>query len=143
VNDFAIIKPLSPTSADWQSMGDVPKWITLGYDGCAWLHKDGFFVISSVEVAKDKDGFSLGPEYHLSLTLQTPSGPVRVDSNDAKWVLTEFKCDGADEDNHVENGLARNFWRPVNDNLVGSVCPCKDKEPKIVSDKGDFVIRPS
>ncbi len=43
--------------------------------------------------------------------------------------------------NHVPSGIARNFWRPVNESLVGKVCPCQDSEPTMVEDKGSFVWR--
>ena len=91
----------------------------------------------------DGDRFDRGPEYHLSISRQTPAGPRRCTSEMARIVLRQFGLEGAEEDNHVPNGVVRNFWRPVADPLVGLECECKDEEPAIVEDKGDFVWRPA
>lgn len=54
----------------------------------------------------------------------------------------DFQLDnGWEEDNHVPYGIARNFWRPLAENLVGIECKCKEEEPAIVEDKGDYVWR--
>jgi hypothetical protein len=47
----------------------------------------------------------------------------------------------SDEDNHVPGGFVRNFWKPVAEKLIGHVCPCKDNEPEMAENKGDFVWR--
>ena len=142
IDQHTVIQPLKPSTKDWEELR-VDAWVSLGYDCQSWLHKSGFYVISAVEVVDDPKQVKVGPEYHLSMSLQTPQGPQRVDSNDAKWILKEFGLEGAEEDNHVQNGKARNFWRPVNNNAVGLECPCKDSEPKTIEDKGDFIIRPT
>lgn len=95
-------------------------------------------VISAVEVAKDDDGIDRGPEFHISISL---GGRSRCTSQQARAVLAIFGCDGAEEDNHVPNGVVRNFWRPVADRLVGIECACKADEPAMVEDRGDFVWR--
>jgi len=89
----------------------------------------------AVEVPDKKIGF----EYHISITKM---GMKRCDSNEAKWVLRQFGLDGWEEDNHVPYGVARHFWRPVAENLVGLECKCKADEPEIVEDKGDYIWRP-
>lgn len=133
-----IIPPLKPKSNEWTEL-ELPASITLGYDGSGWLHKHGFYVISSVEVMADENK---GPEYHLSMSFQTSKGPARVTSSEAKWILDQFGLEGAEEDNHVPYGIARNFWRTVAEPLIGLECPCKEEEPAIRENKGDFVWRP-
>jgi len=135
-----IIKPKKPRGEGWVRLVPPPAWVSLGYDCDAWQYKD-ICVFSAVEVAKDADNIERGPEYHISISLHTQHGPVRCDSNTAKWVIDQFDCDGAEEDNHVPNGVVRNFWLPVNQNLIGMECTCKDKEPAIKENKGDYIWR--
>jgi hypothetical protein len=94
--------------------------------------------MSAVETMSDEDK---GPEYHLSISKQVGGSPNRCTSNEAKWVLDQFGLDGAEEDNHVPFGVVRNFWRTVATPLVGLECECKDEEPAVVEDKGDFIWR--
>ena len=143
-----IIKPLRPfvqARNRWFQRPAPP--ISDGYPLELWTeYGSDVTVLSAVEVAKDKDGSSNGPEYHLSMSRASwPDGiykPARVDTNMAKWVLAEFGLDGAEEDNHVPNGVVRNFWRPVAETLIGKECPCKAEEVVIRESKGDFVWRP-
>jgi hypothetical protein len=129
---LSIIKPLKPKGRGW---------IEISTD--AMLHQyptrafqyDGLCVISAVEVPEKEIGF----EYHISIT---KFGMRRCDSNEAKWVLKQFGLEGWEEDNHVPYGIARHFWRPVVENLVGMDCKCKADEPEIVEDKGDYIWRP-
>lgn len=96
--------------------------------------------MSAVEVMADENN---GPEWHISISKQT-NPPSRCDSNEAKWVLQEFDCEhGWDEDNHVPSGVVRNFWKIVAGSLTGHVCPCKQTEPAIRENKGDFIWRPA
>lgn len=134
-----IIKPLAPIDGrGWQEMPPIPAWITPGFAWKAYRHPGaGIGVISALEVAKDADGIDRGPEYHLSISRYGE----RCSSADARKVLTDFGMDGAEEDNHVPGGKVRNFWRPVADRFVGMECACKDNEPAIVEDKGDYVWR--
>lgn len=98
------------------------------------------FVISAVEFIDD--GKADGPEYHVSVSRQHPTlGTRRCSSVEARWVLVQLRLDGALEDNHVPGGLARNFWRPVADSMVGRECLCVADENAISEDKGDFVWR--
>jgi len=111
----------------------------MGFDAIAFRHMDSdLCVISAVEVAKDEPGAEhIGPEYHVSISKRAQ----RCSSQEAKWVLKQFNMEDAEEDNHVPNGKVRNFWRPVSDRLSGYQCPCKDSEPAITEDKGDYVWR--
>jgi len=139
----SIIKPKRPVGAGWIRMQDPPAAVTLGYAGESWYHHDSrIFVITEVEVANDGDGVNKGPEYHISISRTGANGyPSRCTTADALWTVQQFGLDGAEEDNHVPNGVVRNFWRPVAENLVGIECKCKADEPAIVEDKGDFVWR--
>jgi hypothetical protein len=148
----SIIQPLRPSGADWRGPFVVSLGVSDGYPCQMWEYdvRSGFSfrVLSAVEVATDKDGKSNGPEYHLSMSRQsfnfngTPMGPRRCSSVDAAWILEQFRLDGAEEDNHVEGGIARNFWRPVAEPLIGRDCECKSSEPRIIENRGDFIIRP-
>lgn len=134
----SIIKPLEPISKKcWTKIPPLPQWISLGYPACAWEHKNGFVVISAVEVANDKDAIDRGPEYHISISMLNR----RCTSNEAAWVLKQFGMDGAEEDNHVPHGVVRHFWLPVAENLIGLECACKDQEAAVKEDKGDFIWR--
>lgn len=139
-----IVKVLTPKGDGWREI-PMDKRYSLGFPSRAFIHKSNLAVISAVEVASEP-GMDKGFEYHISISKQLPTriGTVqaRCDSNEAKWVLDQFGLEGAEEDNHVPNGLVRNFWRPVADRLVGLECPCKEEEPAIREDKGDFVWRP-
>ena len=138
-----IIKPRRPSGDGWDGPYAVPKAITLGYYGEYWAHESGLRVLSSVEVAKDADGIDRGPEYHISVSRWSDAAqaPARCATADALWVLAQFDLIEAEEDNHVAHGVVRNFWRPVADKLVGMNCACKDEEPAIKEDKGDYVWR--
>ncbi|WP_261533582.1 hypothetical protein [Burkholderia multivorans] len=138
----SVIKPRRPKADGWKFMGPASPEATLGYEGECWFHRAScLFAISAVEVAAPEGGVSKGPEYHVSISLQTLAGPARCTSADAVFVLAAFDLLEAEEDNHVPNGLVRNFWRPVAEPLIGLECACKADEPAIVEDKGDFVWR--
>lgn len=142
----SVIQPLEPIRAGWECWGE--HTVMFGYPCKRWYHQaSAIQVLSAVEVATDKDGSSNGPEYHVSVSrLRYPfsrvAQPERVDTNDAKFVLAEFGLDGAEEDNHVPNGVVRNFWRPVASGLIGKECKCKAEEVVIRENRGDFVWRP-
>lgn len=141
-NSFeSVIKPLRPSGAPWVRMQDIPE-SSLGYESQTWMNTAlGLYVISAVEVAQDKDGIDRGPEYHISIS-KAGKRLSRCTSDEARYVLRAFGLDGAEEDNHVPNGIVRNFWRAVAEPLIGLECACKAEEPAIVEDKGDFVWRP-
>lgn len=142
-----IIAPKRPVVAGWTKMPPPPAWASLGYPAEAWYHpRAGIAVISAVEVAKDADDIDRGPEYHISMSLRIPDGSpggqgYRIPHQMAVEVLRHFDCEDAEEDNHVPGGIVRNFWRPVADRFVGMTCACKDSEPAMVEDKGDYVWR--
>lgn len=144
----SLIKPLAPARiAGWlgpldasealAAVGNLPSF------PCAqWFHeRHGLLVLSAVEVAVDKGGFSRGPEYHISISRHGSTGATqRASSDETSWVLNEFGADGAEEDNHVPHGRVRNFWLPIAQSQIGNECPCKDEETAIV--EGDYVWRP-
>jgi hypothetical protein len=138
----AIINPKQPLHGvgwarvrGWQR---PPQLAELGYPVEAWEHPaSGLFCLSAVEVANEPGKPELGPEYHLSVSLNGQ----RCSAADALFALAAFGLTDAKEDNHVPSGRVRNFWRPVADKLSGYECPCVADEPAIVEDKGDFVWR--
>lgn len=138
-----IIRPLSPKFPGWNDGVDVSMRLRSPFTVIWYEHsKERLRVFSAVEVARDKDGIDRGPEYHISISKFDPltGRPGMCSADEAKWVLEQFGCDGAEEDNHVPGGVVRNFWRPVADSLVGLECACKDTEN--VEIVGDFVRRP-
>lgn len=138
----SIVSVLRPRGKGWREIPCDPR-ASMGYPSRAFFHPpSSLAVISAVEVADDGK-IDKGPEYHVSISKQTVLGPGRCDSNEARWVLDQFGLEGAEEDNHVPNGVVRNFWRPVANRLVGLECECKAEEPAIVENKGDFVWRPA
>ena len=142
IENLNIIKALKPENKEWLPLSP-PSLAIEPIDVSAWFHKDGFYCISAVESVIPEGETSARPEYHLSFTRQSLRGILRVDSNDAQWILSQFGLEGWFEDNHVPFGKARNFWRPVNENLVGQICACVDDEPAIKENKGDYVWRPA
>lgn len=134
----SIIKPKEPKGAGWIHRGLAPTIYTLGYEGHQWFYPEqGIAVISAVEVASDPGDIEKGPEYHVSIS----KNGGRCTRNETKFVQKVFDMQDSDEDNHVPGGFVRNFWKPVAENLIGHVCPCKDHEPEMAENKGDFVWR--
>ncbi|WP_367154692.1 hypothetical protein [Methylomonas sp. HYX-M1] len=135
----SIIQPKKPSGNGWSPAQLPSQFDNLGYPAALFIHPEtGLTVISAVEVPATEPGAEpLGPEYHISISKYGQ----RCTSQEAKWVLRQFKLEDAEEDNHVPSGKVRNFWRPVADRLSGYQCPCKASEPAMVEDKGDFVWR--
>jgi len=132
----SLIKPKRPKGDGWISRG---AGNVAGFENHAWIHiQSGLSVISAVEVASDPGDIDRGPEYHISIS----KNGGRCTSQEAKWVIRQFDAEGSEEDNHVPNGFVRNFWMPVNENLIGFECPCKATETAVKLDKGDYVWRP-
>lgn len=136
----SLIQPKRPTGKGWK----IAKWwvcppqlAALGYPVEPWIHENGLFVLSAVEVTDQPDEMPLGPLYHVSITRNS----TRATGAEAAWVIEQFGMSDAEEDNHVPGGKVRNFWRPVADHLSGYECPCKEDEPVIKEDKGDFEWR--
>ena len=138
----SIVAVLRPKNPGWQEV-PMSKEYTLGFPGRAfWFLPRNLFVISAVETVSGDGKIEKGPEYHLSISKPVRPGVTkRCDSNEARWVLDQFRLDGAEEDNHVPGGKVRNFWRSVATGLIGLECECKAEEPAIIEDKGDFVWR--
>lgn len=146
VEVISVVQSLKPKGGGWVEMPDprVPGLAVESITATAWLHREyGFFVISAVEKVAEPDGIDRGPEYHLSFSRQTGNGPVRIDTNEANWILDQFGLVGAFEDNHVPHGKVRNFWRTVREDLIGLECVCNDEEPAIRESKGDYIWRPA
>jgi len=139
ISGESIIKPKQPGGKGWVILPKPPDFVSMGYEAEAFEHPvEQLTVISAVEVAKAEPGErELGPEYHISIS----SYGGRCTTAQAVWALNQFDLNDATEDNHVPSGLVRNFWRPVADNLSGYECPCKDHEPAMKEDNGDFVWR--
>ena len=137
-----ILHPLAPSGTGWTDFGDIRKRMRSAYPLHAWYFEArNLSVLSAVEVAHEDGAPDKGPEYHISVAKQpVPNSVERCSAEEAKWVLEQFGLDGAEEDNHVPNGKARNFWRPVADHLVGMECACKDVENVVV--EGDYETRP-
>lgn len=138
----SVIQPLRPVGEGWESWAKITMH---GYPCERWHHtKSGLQVLSAVEVARDKDGIDRGPEYHISISRWDwrHGKPERCDSIEARWVLSQFHLEGAEEDNHVRSGVVRNFWRTVAEPMIGLECGCKADEPAIRENKGDYVWRP-
>lgn len=136
----SIVSVLRPKGPGWHPMPGAQQY-NMGFPARAFMHKaSNIFVISAVETMSDEDK---GPEYHLSMSHPVSPGVMsRLDSNEARWVLDQFGLEGSEEDNHVPHGKVRNFWRTVATPLIGLECECKETEPAIIEDKGDFVWRP-
>jgi hypothetical protein len=135
----SIVQALTPKGDGWRELPADPR-VSNGGPLRVYLHHSGICVFSAVEYVQDT-GQEAAQEYHLSMSRQTPLGPRRISSMEARWALREFNGDGALEDNHVPSGRVRNFWRPVAATLIGRLCPCNEDEPAIIEDRGDFVWR--
>lgn len=130
----SIIKPKEPKGYGWIRAMRLPRETTMGYEGYQWVWPEkGFTVFSALEVVKPE----IGPEYHLSIS----KNGGRCSRNEARFITKQFGMQDAEEDNHVPGGFVRNFWLPVNENLIGVECPCKAVEPVMRENKGDFEWR--
>lgn len=131
-----LIKPARPLAGSLWTLIDTLNFN--GYDAERWLHKDGYAVISALEVVEGGWQDEPMPHYHLSISR---GGKRRCSSMDAKFILKQFGLSDALEDNHVPNGFVRNFFMPVAEDQRGAICKCNDTEPAIREDKGDFIWR--
>lgn len=143
---LSVISPKRPIGPDWEAVkgqaeAAIKRAMATSYPVDIWVHRERrLLVLSALEVVKDPRDIERGPEYHLSVSRLSGR---RCSSEEARYALAQFDLSEAEEDNHVPHGFVRNFWRPVNDNLVGLECPCKESEPTIREEKGDFVWRPA
>lgn len=133
---ISVVQPKKPSGSKWVQL-DYQGFT--GYPTMMFRHKTSkLCVISAVEVASDAPGHEPICSYHISMT---KNGKRRTRPEETRFILRAFDMEDANEDNHVPGGIARNFWRPVNDNMADHVCPCQDSEPAIREDKGSFVWR--
>ena len=130
-----IIKPKRPFNQDsWERLAN-PLLFT-GVYAEAWKHKkQNLVVISAVEAPDER----IGAEYHITVS---KGGSHRCTSNEGNFVKKQFGMTDSDEDNHGPMRLVRSYWLPVADEFKGEVCDCKETEPAINLDKGDFIWRP-
>lgn len=138
----SFVQAKRPRLAGWREVTVPPlPWRRQPLAIAAFFHDGASLgVLSSVEFIDD--GKVDGPEYHLSISRQHRTlGTKRCSSNEARWALVQFGVPEAVEDNHVPNGVVRNFWRPVADPMVGRECLCVAEENAIREDKGDYVWR--
>ena len=133
---ISAVQPKKPSGSKWKRLSY--KNLT-GYPTQMYFHKPTkLCVISAVEVASHAPGLEPICTYHVSMS---KNGKYRATPEETRFVLRAFGMEDASEDNHVPGGIARNFWRPVNDNMADYVCPCQDSEPAIKEDKGSFIWR--
>ena len=129
---ISAVQPKTTRKDGWINCGQADPYMTLGYPGFVFENPQlNLFVITAVEVMES------GATYHLSMSRDGH----RCSRAEAKYILKCFGMQDAEEDNHVPSGVARNFFLPVNENLIGHECPCKVTEPAIVEDKGEYVWR--
>lgn len=139
-----LLEPKAPKKrkiVGWRLLNRIPPntttFMNFGYGFDIWRYPArGLTVVSAVEVSEDHHQ-GRRPDYHISIS----KDGERCNSNEAKFVCKVFDMEDAEEDNHVPNGKVRNFWKPVAENLIGDLCPCKESEPAMVEDKGDYVWR--
>lgn len=144
IETVSIIQTLKPKNKDWIELAVPPQMRHESIAITCWAHPElRFCAISAIEKAMDKDGIDRGPEYHLSFSKDNNGIKVRCDSNEVKWLLDQFGLEGAEEDNHVPHGIARNFWRTVREDMIGLECGCKETEPIMKENKGDYIWRPA
>ena len=131
----SIIPPKRPIGPSWSYGGIYPQD---NYEGHYWFHKEGYVVISAMEVAEGGHLNQPIPHYHLSIS---KGHKRRCSSADALYILTQFGMQDAMEDNHVPGGFVRNYWMPVAEDQRRVDCKCVESEPALREDKGDFVWR--
>lgn len=127
----SIIAPKRPLEAESWVCTSKPAFATE-----VWDHPEGVRVISAVENAAELAFLPATPHYHISISFNQG----RIEADFAQVVLQLFGMDDAEEDNHVPDGIARNYWMPVAVRNIGKDCICKSTEPAIV--EGDYVWRP-
>lgn len=126
---LSVISPKEPNNTAWRKNGKLES----AYANQAYIHdRLRLQVISAVEVPEGE------PEYHLSISRISKSGPKRCSKQEADLVIKQFNLEGALEDNH--SPLIRSYWMPVADSNIGIECECKEDEAAIV--EGDFEWRP-
>lgn len=110
------------------------------YDQYWFTHPEGFVACSALEVTNGIIRTEFIPQYHLSISKCTlkKQGAIRCTSQEAKTILKDFGLSDALEDNHYL-GISRHFWLPVDENMQGRECECKETEVQMTADQGDFI----
>ena len=72
------------------------------------------------------------PQYIVSIA----KNGKRCTAKEAQWALKQFDLADALEDNHTPFGIARKFYRPLDESLVGTECDCAN-EGKVFKE-GDY-----
>ena len=104
-------------------------WVDRGVDprngAHVWDHVSGLRVLTAVELVQGESPRSdIAWHHHLSVSM----AGHRASPGEALAALAAFALEGAEEDNHVPGGIARNFWLEVGLD-VQPACPCKATEP--------------
>jgi hypothetical protein len=109
-----------PRGGDWE-IGLVLVGAT------QWINQaKRLVVLSSVQLGAEP---APGPCWHVSVVSTTRAGFACVAPDAAvDLVRRDFDLLGAEEDNHVPHGKARNLWLPVRHEHQGVECSCKEDE---------------
>lgn len=126
-----------PSDTAWEILAVEREWTR-------WFHPPSRAVVLSAVETPDA---SIGPEWHVSVTISTASGPERAGRGVVAMVCRDFGMPLDGEDNHVRGGKARHFWLAVNA-AKAAPCPCRETEaaevtpiPGAGEDGDDFVYR--
>jgi hypothetical protein len=141
----SVIPSLRPLCVGWvqwpvlhpdtrAAAADITRWYNRAHE---------VQVLSAVEVIGGEIAGIRRPEYHVSVSRLRWQADHNQRASDslARWALKQFGFDGAEEDNHVPHGIVRNYFRPVAEPLIGQECACKETEPAIKEDRGDYIWR--
>lgn len=142
--DNIIVKPLRPKDQiNWSLVRSDLS--ILGIPAELWIYNNAPFlkVISAVEPVGTGHGEDRSLHYHVSISRgHYGQYPLRATSNQAKQAVIAFGIQDGEEDNHVPDGVVRNFFMSVNEEVRGIPCECVGTEIEMSLDKGDFIWRP-
>ena len=131
-------KPHKPISNQWTLTGFTPRGIT-------WIRWKGvglyYAAISSVVLVKEAHHARPNYQWIVSFSRQCGRGPERIPNKVMAWIKDEWNLNGWEEDNH-EPGCARKFWLPVEEELRGVECPCKDETVVVEGDYQYSIKKP-
>lgn len=140
-----IVHPLRPRGGGWvQWPTDTSGWETQPYAIERWYNRgEETQILTAIEIILPEGSTETRPEYHVSISglKYGASKNYRCSDSRARWILKQFGLDGWFEDNHVPDGLVRNYWRPVAEPKVGEICACVEHEPAMREMQGDYVWR--
>ena len=129
----SILPPKKPNNNNWQLRYDMSRYVD-GFECYSYQHRDGFVVMSGLEVMSHAGFYTNEPFYHVSITYFGQ----RCSNSAAKKMMRDFDMQDAEQDNHFP-GKARHFWLPVSDKLKGVPCPCKSNHSQ---HEGDYSYQP-